>query len=264
MSFKNCTRRLGLTALTVLTLALSAQSGAAGPVAFASDLSRKFGTVDLASGTFTQLGASTDLFAGMAYFGGTLYASSYLAGGQLYSVGTASGSISPIGSASAFSYVNFGSTASGLFALDTNSNLLSINPITGAAALLGATGLNIQVGAVPSSLSNNSQTLYATNGTSFYSLNVATGAPTLIGSTGTVRVSAMTEIDGQLYGGVDTPAIGIAIINKSTGTATFVGGTAGLTNGFYALAAVPEPSTVLMFVSGGLLLTAFGRRYKTR
>lgn len=106
----------------------------------------QFGTIDLNTGAFTQIGPSEVVqVSGLGETtatGSTLYASSYQTpAGILYTLNTTDGLLTPVSAGSGVDYVDFGSTLTGLFAVDNNSNLWSLNPTTGAATRSGRSAL---------------------------------------------------------------------------------------------------------------------------
>ena len=111
-------------------------------------------------------------------------------------------------------------------------NLITINPATGSASVVGPLG----VGQIPS-LAVNPLTgiIYAGGGggvPDLFTVNPATGAATFVGDTG-LGIAAVEGLDfnatGALYasvniaGGAGTGADHLAIINKTTGAATVIG-----------------------------------------
>ena len=120
-----------------------------------------------------------------------------------------------------------------LFGTDAfNGNLITINPATGSASVVGPLG----VGQIPS-LAVNPLTgiIYAGGGAGLpdiFTVNPATGDATFLGDTG-LGIAAVEGLDfnatGTLYasvniaGGAGTGADHLAIINKTTGAATVVG-----------------------------------------
>jgi hypothetical protein len=121
--------------------------------------------------------------------------------------------------------VLFGTDASG-------GNLISVNPTTGAGAVIGST----EVGPVPS-LATDPTTgiLYAGGGGGFpaiYTVDPSSGAATFLGDTGlgVATVGAMDfAADGTLYAAVNIAGDGgtgsdhLAIIDTTTGVATVLG-----------------------------------------
>jgi hypothetical protein len=112
----------------------------------------------------------------------------------------------------------------------TQSSLYSVNLLTGAATLIGATGLADVTGLTYDSANN---TLYAAQdapGDPLLTLNTSTGAPAAVGS----AIAAGVEVDnvaydstnGVLYGWVDCLGCGVLYsINTGTGVGTVLSST---------------------------------------
>ncbi len=182
-----------------------------------------FGTLNLSSGAFTQLGNSGVAPAGMGGFGNSLFIAGF-ENHTLYLVNPANGSVTAIGNGS-LTYYDLGATPSSLYAIGTDSNLYTINAATGASTLVGPTGLNISGSTL--GLSSNGAVLYLTvdsgSGSVLYSVNTTTGAATAIGNTELSRIDAMVYANGLLYA---APRNGtLYTLNTSTGAATFVANT---------------------------------------
>jgi PEP-CTERM motif-containing protein len=226
--------------------------------AYATEDGGNFGTIDLNTGVYSNLGSSGQDLAGLALENGTLFGSSYEAGtGSLYSVNRANGTLTLVGTSSV-DYYDFGSTTTGLYSIDTSGNLYSINATTGAATLIGATGL---AHSGWNNLSSNASSLYFANGTNFYTINTSTGAATLIGGTGGQQLGALTAVGGTLFGGENSPSLAVATVNVLTGFTTTGAGVTGTgAAAFFGIAAaVPEPSTSLLMLAG-LGVVALGAR----
>jgi PEP-CTERM motif len=151
-------------------------------------------------------------------------------------------------------YSDFGSTTSGLFAVGFNRDLYSINPSTGAATLIGPTGLGLGTWR---GLSTNSSILHFADGPNLYTLNTSTGAATLVGAMGGgFELGAILDEGGVLYGGSETPSLQVVTVGPATGAAASVAPLTGSTGHFYALApnpittTVPEPSTWALLLIG--------------
>ena len=113
-----------------------------------------------------------------------------------------------------------------------NGNLITINPATGSASVVGP----LVAGPIPSlAVDPLTDIIYAGGGggiPDIFTVNPATGEATLIGDTG-LGIAAVEGLDfnatGVLYasvnivGGAGTGADHLAIINKTTGAATVVG-----------------------------------------
>jgi hypothetical protein len=248
----------------------STAAHAADSVAYETVEGGAFGTVDLNTGLFTDLGSSGQSLSGLAVASGKLFASSYLSGvGSLYTVSTSDGALTLVGTSS-FDYNLFGSTTGGgLYAADASGNLYSISQQTGAAALIGPIGLP-GLGSAGSwySLSNNAGALYLSDATGLYQVNTSTGAASLIGSMGAnVQMGALVYENGVLWGGQNTDGLSIATLNTTTGAATAVSTVSGSGIGnFFGLAPypvptspVPEPPMCILF-GVGLAALEFMRR----
>jgi hypothetical protein len=121
-----------------------------------------------------------------------------------------------------------------LFGTDAfNGNLITINPGTGSASVVGPLGVELRIPSL--AVDPLTGIIYAGEGGGFpniYTVNPATGAATLVGDTG-LGVAAVEGLDfnatGILYASVNiagaagTGADHLAIINKTTGAATVVG-----------------------------------------
>jgi hypothetical protein len=224
-------------------------------IAYETTGSGTFGTIDLNTGTFTQLGTNTTLLAGLGVFGGNLYGQLYDGStSQLYQVNTANGALTAVGTSPPnISIVAEGSTLSGLYALGTNLNLYSVDSGTGAMTLIGSTAAAGAGGYY--GLSTNSGTLYYTDGSSLYTLNTSNATPTLIGSTGE-EIGALVLEGGSLYGGVRS-SYRIDTLDTATGAAT-AGPTQTISQDFFGLAPAPSTSTLPLPTSaaGGFFLAA--------
>jgi hypothetical protein len=208
---------------------LGASSVAKAATAYMATGGGAFGTIDLNTGVFTQLGLTNLPVAGLAVVGTTLYANAQGTGnnrGQLYSVNPATGALMSIGSPTGIDFTAFGSYGGTLYALDhtsANANLYSINSSTGAATLIGPTNTG-QPLAGYWALSTNSETaLYFSLNSNLYTLNTSTGQATVVGGLGGgIQVGAIAEVGGVLYAGQDSPQppLKIVTLNESTGAAT--------------------------------------------
>jgi hypothetical protein len=253
----------GIAIFATLVL-LSGVATAADPVAYMATGSGNFGTIDLSTGVFSDLGNSGQTLAGLGVTNGTLYGSSFYGGiGSLFSINKANGALTLIGS-STLNYDDFGSTTRGIYAVDGNADLYSINPTTGAASLIGSTGLSFGSWR---NLSTNSSTLYFADGSKLYTLNTNSGAATLVGSTGGQEMGGLVTEGGVLYGGQDTSGIAVDTLNTVTGAATTGSALSGTGSGqIYGLAPivpVPEPDTYAMMLAGLGLIGFMVRRKKT-
>jgi hypothetical protein len=255
---------------------LGPQSAARADTAYMITGSRDFGTINLNTGVYTSTGPTStgsgpQALSGLGEIGSKLYAESFGAGeGILYTINTASGALTTVGTDTTYNPLGFGSTLTGLYAVAENNvgkfDLFSINSGTGMATDLGTTGL------APGgdyTLSTNSSQLYfalgadSSNGfaSELYTLSIANGAATLVGPTGGPQFGGLVTEGSILYGGafntrqVDT-------LNAGTGAATAGAGLTGTTSDFAGLApipattATPEPRSVSLLLLG--LLAAGG------
>jgi hypothetical protein len=228
-------------------------------MAYITTVSDQFGAIDLNTGVFTQLGNMDHLLSGLGVVSGNVYGAAE-GGDTLYRVNLATGFLTAVGTGS-IRYYDFGSTTSGMYAVDSNLDLYSINPSNGAATLIGPTGLRPDF---TKGLSTGSGTLYFTNSTDLYWLNTTTGKAMLIGNTG-LQIGALVFENGALYAGVRGFPDQVYTLNTSTGAATLVANTSGRMGHFWGLAAepltaTPEPSSLLLFGTALLGLAASVRR----
>ena len=223
--------------LTELSTSPAATTGS-DSLAFAGTASHAFGTVDLKTGVFSELGNTGILLAGMGVANGKLYAAGY-ASETLYTVNISNGKLSAVGNAS-IEYTLLGSTTDGvLYATDGNSNLYSINSSTGASKLIGPIGISYSG---YYGLSNNSSILYFANDTNLYTLNTHTGAATLVGSMGSIKLGGLVFEDNVLWGGQEPPSLAVATVSTSTGKATTGAAFTGTGSGtWWAIAPSPIP-----------------------
>jgi hypothetical protein len=202
------------------------------------------------------------LVSGLGEVGGALYSVSF-GGDTLYQVDPTDGALSSIGT-SGINYFELGSTLTTLYAIDSSGDLDSVNPSTGAATLIGSTGLSL---GGDWTLSSNSSTLYFTDfaggAENLYTLNTTTGLAILIGPTGGPEYGGlMWDGISVLYGGEVLPGQTVDTLNTSTGLAT-VGPSLTGTGDFYGLApllAAPEPATWSLLGAGIAILALMKRR----
>ena len=272
-----------LAFVSTLFLMATLVAARADTVAFVGSSTGAFGTIDLNNGVFTSIGQfeSTNNIPqsvdGLAVLNGSMFASEATNGtahGTLFTVNPTNGVLTAVGPDTGLYYLSFGSTTNGLYAVgfDPNSasrpwNLYALNPSTGAATLIGPTGLGSGTGFIRGALSTNSGALFFAddNNGEMYTLNTSTGSPTLLGAFGgNTTIGALLLEDGTLYGG-DNFHNTIDTINPAAGTAS-IGPASGVFQAdqgyIYALApsvttppaSTPEPATWSMICAGAMIV----------
>ena len=189
----------------------------------------QFGTVDLATGAFHQIGPYTpepqvNLVPGLH---GDLLSVTF--SGDLESINPANGKTSVIGATGLGGLQNNLAELHGkLYATDLSNNLYSVNPATGAATLIGPTGIPAVPGVGTPDMPLFDSSLYGARGKLYATFDVLVG----------FSFPFTALIDPELY-----------VIDPETGVATAVGPT--ILNGsalvevngtFYLFKVVPGPS----------------------
>ena len=222
-------------------------------LAWVTDASANFGTLDLNTGAYSQTSNFGFVGAGLGQVGSTLYTADE-GGTTLYSVNAMSGTTSAIGNGS-ISYYAFGSTNTGLYMVDTVGGLWSINPTTGASTLVGSTFIN--VGSNSLAVSTGSNVLYVASGSDLFTINTSTGQGTLIGTTTNTDFGALTSVRGTLFGTSIINGNESYSINPSTGGSNLLA-TLGTRDYAYGLAPiVPEPSSFALLGLAASLFAAY-------
>jgi hypothetical protein len=212
----------------------------------------QFGTANLTTGEFTQIGDLGFTPAGLGQIGQNLYTADG-GGTTLYSINQYSGAATAIGTSS-ISYYAFGSTTSGLYMVDTVGGLWNINASTGQSTLIGSTELMMGNNSV--ALSTGSNMLYIALGSNIYTINTMTGLASYIGTSGGTDFGALVTAGGTVYASTVVAPSSIYTFNPATGTSTFSTLAAG-DYSFGLAPVVPEPGTVGLLGLAGSLLTAF-------
>jgi hypothetical protein len=221
-----CGRVLLNAAISLIGLVLFL---AAGPVAkaqnsiFAITSAGEFGTLNLSTGTFTKIGDSGKVLAGLAGTGtgGNLYGAVNV-GSTLYRVNLANGALVTVGSGTpGVEFADFGGTTTGLYGIDTSFNLYSV-ATNGTDTLIGTTGLS---NSGLSGMSSGGSALYATvtsgSDSILYSIDTTTGAAAIVGDTGVGSISGLVFIKGKLY----ATSTNLYTLDLKTGKATLVANT---------------------------------------
>jgi len=270
-----------------LALVLFAASAGAGPLVYVVN-GAQFGTVDLVTGAFQVIGpgapeGSDGLTPGP---NGSLLTLTF--SGNLDSINPATGvataigatgladcstPTSPCGPPSANELGSLGGTT---YATDFNNDLYTVNPLTGAATLIGPTGMPAvpfipdstnpdgTFNAFDESLFSAGGNLYATfdaiivNPSPFtvtpvispdlYQINPSTGLATLIGPTA-LTIGAVVDVNGTLYA-FDDMLSQVLILNLANGNTSFASNfdpAAGIIGG---ATPTPEPASFVLAAFG--------------
>lgn len=251
---------LALTPFLLTSVAIAA------PILWVGDGAGNLGTVDVNTGNVNVIGNMGRAMTDIAFDStGNLYGITF---SSLYSINTTTGASTSIGSH------NLGTgnknslvfdAAGNLFA--ANSSLYTLNTATGASTLIGSGGSSYQSSG---DLAFVGGELFLSSshgpGDTLVKLNTSTGIGTDVGSIGFSNVFGLATPDnGNLYGVSGT---GVLTINTASGAGALAVSYSGQGLGtawgsaFYseAGAAVPEPSTMLLFGTGIAGLAAVGRK----
>jgi hypothetical protein len=295
-----------------LALILSTAAAKASSVVYVLGDSGQFGTINLSTGSFTQIGPGIPVGTGGLVQGPSGNLLSLGFNGNLNSINPVTGLLtnigptglgdcslptSPCGSNSANI---LGKLGSNIYATDLANKLYSVNPTTGVATLIGATGIPalpfIPHAPVPGDpdgsfyiydeiLFDFGGNLYANFDTGIfdpttftptqlvapelYEINTTTGLATSISPT-TFGLEGITNVNGTLYG-FDLPIGAVVTLNLADGSTGYVSDSdpaAGLvtsavtfTASSASASAVPEPASLAMVGTG---LAAFATAIKRR
>jgi len=264
----------------IISLALFAASARADTFVYAvstnyNNFTGQFGTLSLTTGEFNQIGAAIP---------GPLYGLAPGPNGSLLSVsgtgnldsidpGTGAvsviGAISVIGKVSPIGVANVADTIAELngtvYATDLYGNFYTVNTKTGAATLVGVTGLPIcpavtnPAGVSDEALFTDGGKLFATfdginlatssvvDSPELYQINPVTGVATLVGPTA-FGLDAALQVNGTAYGFAFgyTASNSVLSLNVANGNTTFLGDyvsspVAGGVNSFDIEGAIPTP-----------------------
>jgi hypothetical protein len=221
-----------------------------------------FGTLDVATGQFSQIASTDPVFLGLTTGpGGKIYGAD-INSGHLFTIST-SGATTQYGSVTApngFFGLAYSRSAGKFFADDlspTNVNLYSITGDGNGSSFVGQlagpnsgffpTG-NLAFGPGGNLYFNYSSDLVNASNSTLYTVNTATGALTAVGSGLGSGILALFS-DGTALYGIDanlTSGIGVFSIDTTTGIATQVSTVTGLPGGdsfFVDAATVSTPDT---------------------
>jgi hypothetical protein len=229
---------------------------------FVAGNAREFGTLDLNTGVFTQIGTlNTPLpILGMGFGSdGNLYGLDGGANAHLFRIDTSNANATDLGPVGQSTIDATADAAGKLFVLsqDPSAVFYTMNPPSTSITTIGTTGhMSSGLGAVTA----NGMHLFTDVGTDLYSINVNNGAATLVGGISFTLFNGLF-VHGTLYG--FDPNGAIVTVNTTTGAGTQVG-TYSLPNMDFVDASavragqigVPEPSTLA--VAGLGLLSVIG------
>jgi hypothetical protein len=251
-----------LALLLALACAAAPPAAEADQLVYVTGLNNEFGTLDLATGAFSQISTlalpAGDLMFGMGYGAdGNLYGVDSEPDANLWKINPFTGGLTDLG-AIGQSALDATSDASGkLYVLSQDLNALyyTMNPPSTTPNVVNPIGMSS--GGLMAVTPDGSQLFTTTQSTfDLVSINPLTGATDDIGPTG-FAIDNGLFVNGTLYG-FDMNADAIVTINTATGAATQVG-TYSLPNGdpILSSAAVPEPSTLVLGLIGAALAGSF-------
>ena len=287
------------TVIVSLAVILCAASASAGSLAYVVTDSDQFGTVNLTTGAFQQIGPDTPgpqvgLVPGP---NGSLLSLTF--SGNLESINPATGATSIITSTGLGTSVGDLAELNGtLYATDLNNTLYTVNPVTGALHTIGPTGIPAFSPDFPAVLSDES--LYAVAGKLYatfdnfsppvssptvvtppalYEVDPSTGVATQVGAT-MLGLSASVDVNGVFYafheGLVDPSCAGPApvpcrsdaelfTLNLANGNTTFITNVDPSATAIYGSSpVVPEPASIPLASIGIAALVAFRWRRPRR
>jgi hypothetical protein len=243
--------------------AVAAPAAKADPTVYVTGLGNEFGTLDLTTGSFSQIATlalpAGDLIYGMGYGAdGNLYGVDSEPDANLWEINRYTGDVTLIG-AIGQSAVDATSSANGtLYVLsqDLNAVYYTMNPPSTTPTVVGPIGMSS--GGLMAVSPDGSQLFTTTQSTyDLVGINPTTGTTNDIGPTGFMIDNGLF-VDGTLYG-FDT-AGAIVTINTATGAGTQVA-TYSLPGGDQILASalvpVPEPSSLALGLIGAVLAGSF-------
>ncbi len=242
-----------------LLIPLWSTAAEAGSAVYVAGFGNEFGTIDLTTGAFTQIGTlalpANDAIFGMGFGSdGNLYGLDLQSDAHLWRIDVSNANVTDLG-AIGQNDIGAGADAAGtLYGLNQSASsvFFGLNPpSTSTNVINGATNVSGDGLVAPSP--DGTQVFAAVSsgsGELLVSINPTTGVVTTLGSTG-FSLYAGVFVDGTLYG-FDGSNDAIVTLNTSTGAGTQVA-TYSLPNGDPIDAAatflgqsVPEPSSVVM------------------
>ncbi len=286
-----------------LALVLLPAFAAASPLVYVLTLASQFGTVDLGTGAFHQIGPDTLEATGGLIPGpnGSLF--TLAANGNLDSINPATGVISVIGRTGLAdcssppaspcgptSANSLGALGGIIYATDLSNNLYIVNPTTGAATLIGHTGIPA-VPAVPTTTNPDgtinifNETLFGAGGKLYatfdadtfdpsvpaitpviapklYQIDPATGAAKVVDPTA-LLITAALDLNGTVYAFVgNSEALShVDTLNLANGHTSFVSNVDAAAGLIFGASPVPVPEPASIALTGiGIAAIVFCRR----
>src|ERR1035441_9625369 len=285
-----------------LALVLCTLPASAGTLVYVVNNSQQFGTLDLATGAYQQIGPNTPegetgLVPGP---NGSLLTLTF--SGNLDSINPATGvtsfvgatgladcttPVSPCGPTSANTLGELGGT---IYATDFQNSLYTVDPLTGAATLIGPTGIPA-VPFIPGTTNPDGsfdlfdEGLFGAGGELFatfdaftlnpmfgtitpviapdlYQIDPSTGLATLVGPTGLNLGAGAVEVNGAFYDFDDFQSQ-VLTLDLANGNTSFVGSfdpAAGVITG---ASPTPEPASIALVCIGMAVIVIRSRRRRS-
>jgi hypothetical protein len=263
------TQRKWMLLLALLSLAAPSQADV---LVYAVSLFGPFGTVDVSTGTFSQIGpALSDPLGGLVlgphgYLGVSV-------SGNLDSLNPATGGVSVIGATGLGSQADTMTILNGtVYETDLSNNIYTINTTTGTAQLIGYTGIPP---CPPPPLAGD-ESLFTANGNLYetfdtvdpstftpiiepelYRINSVTGQATLIGPTA-FMIDAAIDLSGNVY--AFTASAQVLSLDPATGSTTFLTNYDPAAAIIGGVAQTPEPNLLALTGIGMAAILIFKRR----
>jgi hypothetical protein len=227
--------------------------------------SHKFGTLDLSSGLFTQLGTTNYAPEDLTRLGGgSLYATDNA--NNLLTVNPATGTGTVVGNmGNAIIGAKYRPTDGTLFAF-SHTQLFTVNPATAAVTLVGSFSQSSPFADL--AFDNQGHAFFAIAGASsgnstLYSLNMTNAQLTSLGAVG-FRVASLDLENGVLYGFTDETTRRVISIDIASGAGTQIAlqdaATGGTIYGAAAFQPVPEPTGLLILFAAVIIPATRARR----
>jgi hypothetical protein len=249
----------------LLSLTLTVSTSRAGPILWVDDSNGEIGKVDVATGNVTLVGNAGVVLTDIGFDPqGNLFGVSFT---TFYSINESTGLATAIGSlgTSDSNALVFSSTGTAYAMGNSSDNLYTINVATGAASSIGHVSGFDSGG----DLAFHNGTLYlASSGDALVQVNLAPVSGTEIGPFGVASVFGLANGDNNvLYAVAGTS---VYSVDTTTGAATFLVNYGGqglgdaFGEGFIDEAAVPEPTSLALMLSGVVLTSQWFWRRRRR